>query len=202
MPKSETTSRRSMAPDLRRRDLLDAGERIILQKGSGATTVDDITRAAGVAKGTFYLYFKSKDDLLEALRVRFIDGCRKRVDTLTAKLPETDWTGRLDAWVDGGIRHYLDHLELHNVLFEAGQHNHGSMSDSPLVAQLTELIRAGADARAWPAENPELVALFLFYALHGVVDHIVTSRRTDHKAVIRLSQKIVRQTMGLPVRRS
>ena len=186
-----------MAADLRRRDLLDAGERIILQKGSAATTVDDITRAAGVAKGTFYLYFKSKEDLLEALRTRFSDGCRKRIETLCAKLPGADWTGRLDAWVDGGIRHYLDHIELHNVLFEAGQHNHGSLADSPLLAQLTELIRAGAAASVWRAESPELLSLVLFYALHGIVDHIVSSHRTDYKAVIRLSQRIVRQTMGL-----
>ena len=36
-------------------------------KGFSAARLDDVAAAAGVAKGTIYLYFKSKDDLLEAI---------------------------------------------------------------------------------------------------------------------------------------
>jgi len=186
-----------MASDLRRRDLMDASEQLFAHKGVAVTTVDDITRAAGVAKGTFYLYFSSKDDLLTALRGRFVEDCGKRIAMLAARLPAADWIGRLDAWVEGGIRHYLDHIELHDVLFLAGEHEHGSMADSPLVTGLAELIRAGMAAGVWRVEAPEFVSLFLFYAIHGIVDYIATSRRTDHKAVIRLSQKIVQRTLGV-----
>ena len=188
---------RTQTPDLRRRELMDAGERILLRKGFASTTIDDVTRAAGVAKGTYYLYFKSKDDLAAALRDRFIEDCRKRIETLSARRPANDWRGRLDAWVEGGICHYLDHLELHDIIFIAGHEGHGSMAQSALVEALADLIRAGAAAGAWRAQSPELVSLFLFYALHGVVDHIVTSRTMDRRGVIRLSQKIVRDVMGV-----
>jgi AcrR family transcriptional regulator len=177
---------------------MEAGERAFLENGFAPTTIDDITQAAGVAKGTFYLYFASKEDLLTALRERFIEGCRKRIETLSARLPAADWLGKLDAWVEGGIRHYLDHLELHEVLYVAGEQSHGSMAQSELVVELAELIRAGNTAGAWRAESPELLSLFLFYGLHGVVDHIVASRRPDRKAVIRLSQKLVRNALGMP----
>ena len=201
-PAGATT--RKMASELRRRDLMDAGERILVRKGIAATTVDDVTRAAGVAKGTFYLYFPSKEDLVAALRQRFTENCRRRIETLAARLPAADWAGRLDAWVEGGIRHYLDHMDLHDVVFHqghAGEERHASMADSPLVSQLAELIRAGAAAGAWRVESPELVSLFLFYALHGIVDHVTSGSsergRANHKALIRISQNIVRQTMGL-----
>ncbi|MCC6750519.1 MAG: TetR/AcrR family transcriptional regulator [Deltaproteobacteria bacterium] len=46
--------------DERCTQLLEAARRVFAQKGYHAATVDDVTRAAGVAKGTFYLYFGEK----------------------------------------------------------------------------------------------------------------------------------------------
>lgn len=45
------------------RAIINAGLRLFAEQGFGATTVDQITSAAGVAKGTFYYYFKTKEDL-------------------------------------------------------------------------------------------------------------------------------------------
>ncbi len=55
--------RRSVARDERRATLVSAAREVFAQKGYHATTVDDITRAAGVAKGTFYLYFQEKREV-------------------------------------------------------------------------------------------------------------------------------------------
>jgi AcrR family transcriptional regulator len=49
--------------DVRRSTLVDAAKRCFASRGYHATTVDDITRAAGVAKGTFYLYFDEKREI-------------------------------------------------------------------------------------------------------------------------------------------
>jgi AcrR family transcriptional regulator len=57
------TDRHAVTRDERRQTLLDAGRALFERKGYHATTVDDITREAGVAKGTFYLYFDEKRDL-------------------------------------------------------------------------------------------------------------------------------------------
>src|SRR2546422_4882957 len=49
----------------RTRDALrEAANRLFLERGVDATTVDAICAAAGVSKGTFYLYFHRKEDLL------------------------------------------------------------------------------------------------------------------------------------------
>jgi TetR/AcrR family transcriptional regulator, fatty acid metabolism regulator protein len=47
--------------------ILDAAERVFAQRGFFTAKVADIAREAGVADGTIYLYFKSKDDLLISL---------------------------------------------------------------------------------------------------------------------------------------
>lgn len=48
----------------KRNRLLKAGTGLFSERGFGATTVNDITQRAGVAKGTFYLYFQDKRQLL------------------------------------------------------------------------------------------------------------------------------------------
>lgn len=71
MPAAKTKSRTKPA-EIRRSELMSAAETIFLEKGFVATSVDEIVRKADVAKGTFYLHFRSKDDILVALRERFI----------------------------------------------------------------------------------------------------------------------------------
>ncbi len=60
------------AQEVRQAELLDAANRLFQIKGYSVTTVDDIVQAAGVAKGTFYYYFKSKEALLTALVDQFM----------------------------------------------------------------------------------------------------------------------------------
>jgi TetR/AcrR family transcriptional regulator, fatty acid metabolism regulator protein len=56
-----------VAAEDKRRQLLDAAVRVFARKGFHASRVGDIAEEAGVAHGLLYHYFKSKDDVLEAV---------------------------------------------------------------------------------------------------------------------------------------
>jgi AcrR family transcriptional regulator len=58
--------------DLKRAELAGAATRVFSERGVAGTAVSDIVRAAGVAQGTFYLYFDSKDDVLLAVAQQFV----------------------------------------------------------------------------------------------------------------------------------
>jgi TetR/AcrR family transcriptional regulator, fatty acid metabolism regulator protein len=58
---------RNTAVEDKRRQLLDAAVRVFARKGYHASRVGDIAEEAGVAHGLLYHYFKSKDDVLEAV---------------------------------------------------------------------------------------------------------------------------------------
>ncbi len=51
----------------KRRQILDAASSLFLDKSFAATAIDDVVKMAGIAKGTFYLYFKDKYDLLDQI---------------------------------------------------------------------------------------------------------------------------------------
>ncbi len=68
------TVRAERVREQRRRQILDSSLRVFSERGYWNTSITDLVRAAGVARGTFYLYFDSKSaiflDLLEELLVR------------------------------------------------------------------------------------------------------------------------------------
>ena len=57
-----------MASDIKER-IIDAAWTLFHKNGFGETTINDIIREAEVSKGTFYYYFRSKDDMLDTLSV-------------------------------------------------------------------------------------------------------------------------------------
>lgn len=59
-------------PEERRNELIDIAEALFMEKGYDYTTVEEIVTKAQVAKGTFYHYFKSKSDILDAMIDRYI----------------------------------------------------------------------------------------------------------------------------------
>src|SRR4051812_41244793 len=78
----EAASQEAGAPGKRQR-ILDAAVRIFAEQGFFNAKVSQIADAAGVADGTIYLYFKSKDDLLISL---FEDRMEAVLATLKAAL--------------------------------------------------------------------------------------------------------------------
>lgn len=56
--------------DVRKQEFLDAAQTLFYEQGYDQTSVNDILDAVGVSKGTFYHYFKSKEELLDALAER------------------------------------------------------------------------------------------------------------------------------------
>lgn len=59
--------------DERRNEIITTAEEFFLTKGFNKTTVNDILKRIGIAKGTFYHYFVSKEEVLEAVIGQIID---------------------------------------------------------------------------------------------------------------------------------
>jgi TetR/AcrR family fatty acid metabolism transcriptional regulator len=66
--------------DRRRTQILDAAARVLADRGYHRTTVRDIAREAGIADGTIYLYFSSKQELLLALVAQLGRVAERRAD--------------------------------------------------------------------------------------------------------------------------
>jgi AcrR family transcriptional regulator len=68
-------------PTVRRSEIATAAARMFAQQGVANTSVSDIVKAAGVAQGTFYLYFATKDDVVLAVVDQIGDEMLTAIET-------------------------------------------------------------------------------------------------------------------------
>ncbi|GHH66721.1 TetR family transcriptional regulator [Streptosporangium violaceochromogenes] len=84
------TGRPPQDPTKRAHRILDAAAELILRWGYDKTTIDDVAKRAGVAKGTIYLHWKTRDELFAALlrreRVRLLEEIRASAPTTVGEL--------------------------------------------------------------------------------------------------------------------
>lgn len=100
-----------------RQKLLDAAEALFGRNGFHATGVTDITRRAGVAQGTFYLYFEGKEQVFTELVRHLSRSLRRAIGSEVAGVE-----GRL-AVEEAGLRSFLrfaaEHRDLYRIVFES-----------------------------------------------------------------------------------
>jgi len=161
---------------VRRGDLLDAAARLFVERGYEATTVEDIARAAGVAKGTFYLYFRTKDQLLTALRQAFVDDLVQRVSQLQRPRGRGGWRSYIDGLVGTAIDAHVAARELHDVVthgpHERPHARHGAGEADPIRIMLREITMSGVAAGAFRLKDPGTAADLVYDMLHAAADHV------------------------------
>lgn len=174
------TTRRSGAPsgprqaDQRRTALIEAAQKLFVEKGYEATTMDEIAASAGFAKGTLYHYFANKAELLQTLRAVFESEVMKRIKTRVDRCERDDWPGRIRAWIEGAVDGYFELNRLHDVvIYGAGMPFRNAMADAEITKYLTALIGEGVKAGAWSVEDEHWTAVVMFYSFRGGCDEAI-----------------------------
>lgn len=179
-------------PTARREQLLDAALVLFTDRGVADTRIEDVTSAAGVAKGTFYLYFRSKDEVIEALRERFLDGLLAMTTQAAAALDTDDPWELIDAFVANVIAYDLDDPIAYELLLGDGTTDPALLDRC--VAIETAAISRGRDAGVFWAPDPAASARFLFHGVEGLIrDHLRTGG--DRDALVATAQQLVRQVL-------
>jgi AcrR family transcriptional regulator len=78
-------SKEEVVQEFRIQSIQDATLRVIARKGMSAATMQEIADEAGVAKGTIYLYFRDRDELVEKTFESAMAHLRERVDAALEK---------------------------------------------------------------------------------------------------------------------
>jgi len=192
---------RTKPPEERREELMNAAQRLFLKHGAEPTTIEQITTGAAVAKGTFYLYFSSKEDVLAALRGRFAQELLARIKTEVEQNREDDWKGKLASWTEAGVAGYLDSIQLHDILFYGAPRPPArkGLVKNDIIDHLAGMLRAGDAAGAWSVDDPQFTAVFLFNGLHSAADHAqANEKRVNRGRMAQRLQQLCLRAVGLP----
>jgi AcrR family transcriptional regulator len=142
---------------------VQAGRIAAGEHGFQGLRVDDIVQVAGTSHGTFYLYFSSREDLLDAL----IHDALSDMDTVVSAFPRVirGEHGRADlrAWVGQFCTTYAQHAVALRLLSSADAGDHRlQRSGLRLLWRLADAIALGMGSPGGPASpgrHPEFTAL-------------------------------------------
>jgi TetR/AcrR family fatty acid metabolism transcriptional regulator len=157
----------------KRTRILAAAVRVFAKKGFYATRVSEVAKAAGVADGTIYLYFRSKDELLVSL---FEDRVERLLAYLAEELPkEKTASAKLRRVIELQLGLLEDERELAEVITvilrqsSKLMHEYAAPKFTSYLDTIAKVVAEGQAAREFRDDvSPHLVARATFGALDGI----------------------------------
>jgi AcrR family transcriptional regulator len=157
----------------KRNAILDAATRLFAERGLSAAPTSEISKQAGVAEGTLFTYFKTKDDLINAL---YRELKLELADAMMSDFPRKKNVGtRLrhvwDRWVNWGVanlqqRKVLAQLTVSEVLTKESR----DAGSAPFV-EFQTLIRHAIEQRVFRNDVPvELISKSLAALVEATID--------------------------------
>lgn len=159
--------------DERYTEFLDVAQALFYRQGYDRTSVKEIIKAVGVAKGTFYHYFDSKAALLEALVERLTEQLYARLQSTLAPILEDETTTghekfellfeRIGNWKTANPDFVWESVRIYfqdeNVLLRAKMMEASTAKMAPLFAQI---IRQGVQEGSFDVAHPDEAAHLVF----------------------------------------
>lgn len=151
----------------RRNEILDAAEKLFSEKGFDGTSTNDILDEVGIARGTLYYHFKSKEDILDAMIERMTGRLIKKAAEIAAQkeLPimQRLTMTMLSLNVDNDLSQEIM-KQVHkpqNALMHQKMQEHLIASVNPLITGLVrECIAQGICQTDFPSEATEMILLY------------------------------------------
>ncbi|MFN4025659.1 MAG: TetR/AcrR family transcriptional regulator [Hyphomonas sp.] len=178
------SGKRASTKAANRRAILQAGRRVFARIGFEATTVRDIIRETDLAAGTFYNYFKSKEEVFQAIAEDSTQRFRSHLADVRARA-----TG-IDDYMEHAYRAYFSFIARENEEAIACGAPHfaliGVRVDTPEMEAVAEEIRLDLEhilALGGPAPGPGLDTEYLTAAAIGIAremgDRMLQRRPVD-----------------------
>lgn len=166
----------------RRNEIIETAGKLFEKKGYEQTQVQDIVNEIGVAKGLFYYYFKSKDEVMEELADRYADAIIDAVNKLIDKDISTfDKINRIfQIFIDSaekkfgifmGILNVKNGITHERIFFNVGK---------KMVPLVTELILSGNDNGECNCSDPKFITEFLVSGLFNIMNQISPDEKIDY----------------------
>jgi AcrR family transcriptional regulator len=178
-----TKERKRKVAEIRREDIIDAAERVFFNKGFTSATMDDIAHEAEYTKRTIYAYFKSKEELTEAILLRAF----RTLNAVTAKrLASIDLHNGLDKVIGQGKAYiefclnypdYFKAMEICQTIKNAHETNNSSdLAENECFREgevgielLTASVQEGIDDGSIRKDlDPEVMAFVLWAHITGI----------------------------------
>jgi len=166
-------------PEVRKLELIETALELFRENGCEQTSVSDIVKKVGVAQGTFYYYFKSKDEVLNAVIDRYL---REHLEKMVRQLIKDDTisaTQKLQMVIDAslslknGERNFVEFL--HTEENASFHQRFMEKSNAIFIPLITEIVKQGVNEGTFHCGHPREVVELLMVMFSLLHDRIALS---------------------------
>jgi len=180
-----------MRQEERRAVILRAAIECFADRGYHATQISDIVRRAGVARGTFYLYFKSKHEIFHTILDEFMRDISACIETIDLSSP-TPPPIQMRANVERVVGAIAERPEVARILFNEAVGLDGEIDArldefyGGLIGRIAASIRKGIALGLVKESNPEIAACIIIGAVKELMIQSAFFRRisADRQAIV------------------
>ena len=183
LEENEGNNKREITKSNNRKLIIDSGIKVFVEKGVAEATVRDIIRSTGLASGTFYNYFKSKEDVLVAI---FDDFALDIGENIRSKkdIPK-DFEEFLSMKITTFLTYVLNKPELHLIM----SNNHNTVSNFSIntpqiileIDYLKEEIKEGIKKGIFPEIDLNLLGLVLRPVTDSIAQEMLKQKKPNVK---------------------
>ena len=159
-----------------RNQIIEASEQLFMVKSVRKVTINDIVQRAGIAKGTFYLYFDSKETLVWNFIDTKLSGLNKYLAKLEVEGYEKEDIEKIISYIASFSKKHKTLIKLmHHVRFFSfiGFHNMESKSVNKWIEWLYIWLEKGRLKGELDIDNSRFMAYFLVVTLHEVLERAI-----------------------------
>lgn len=195
-------TRVSKPPEERKSEILDTAEALFVSRGYAQTTVNDIIQTMGVAKGTFYYYFKSKEEVMHAIVARVAESVADMAARIAAD-PSLNAAEKIFRVITARPRDDKAELleELHHI--DNAQMHLASLKQclTLLAPIMSKIVRQGMDEGIFRSEYPEETMEFLLAASQFIFDEGIFQWPKEElakkaKAFVHITERLLGEEEG------
>ena len=190
-PQNPPSEGRFQSPEIRRRQILDAAAKLAVTEGLENTSIAKVAEVAGIAKGSIYLQFESRQHLLAGLQADLWARMLERPVEIVAAAG-LSWASKLDAVVEHWMQFEFDYHDLYHAVF----HTVATDSDEPFEEARTllrGLIAGGTASSEFDLSGLD-EGVVLEFLLHGYIGPCF--HHTGQATAIANVQQLFRRTVG------
>lgn len=196
--RAERPGKRARTKAANRQAILEAARQVFARMGAEAATVRDIVRETDLAAGTFYNYFKSKEEVFEALASESVSRFRPRLKTVRE---EAD---TFEQYLKAAYRAYFEFLKAENddAIDYSAPHAGliGVRVDTPEMHAVFDEIRTDLESVARSVDMSLADSEYLTAAAIGIArevgDHMLQRRPVDVEAAVHFATLLLLQGIG------
>lgn len=178
--------------EVRRDEILDATEAVVLADGPQHLKVDAVAGRADIAVGTIYRYFGSKDDLVSAARTRYVARWATSISEMTGK-PDTTSRDKLRRTIALVFDFSRRNAALHHALFrQAGVSEEGVFTS--LTDAFSTLVTEGVERDEFDVPDVAAATAYVVHGLHGL---LITSAHDNDGAAAEVGLTLAERTLGV-----